>query len=86
MEGDYLKLSQFLYNFHQFPYNSYSSPLGTIEFLTERECEIRKQGGRGFTFNPRWASDLPGNLDHTLHNQKTDPPLANTTDPTLLHH
>ena len=34
MEGDYLKLSQFPYNFHQSPYNSYPSPLGTTRFLT----------------------------------------------------
>ena len=34
MEGDYLKLSQFSYNSHQSPYNSYPSPLGTTEFLT----------------------------------------------------
>ena len=34
MEGDYLKLSQFPYNFHQSPYNSYPSPLGTTGFLT----------------------------------------------------
>ena len=34
MEGDYLELSQFLYNFHQFSYNSHQSPLGTIGSLT----------------------------------------------------
>ena len=34
MEGDYLKLSQFPYNYHQFPYNSYPSLLGTSRLLT----------------------------------------------------
>lgn len=34
MEGDYLKLSKFLYNTHTFPYNSYPSPLETTGFLT----------------------------------------------------
>ena len=34
MEGDYLELSQFSYNFHPFLYNSHQSPLGTTEFLT----------------------------------------------------
>ena len=34
MEGDYLKLSQFPYNSHQFPYTLYPSPLGTFRFLT----------------------------------------------------
>ena len=34
MECDYLELSQFPYNSHQFSYNSYPSPLGTTGFLT----------------------------------------------------
>ena len=34
IEVGYLKLSQFPYNCHQFNYNFYSSPLGTIGFLT----------------------------------------------------
>ena len=34
MEGDYLELSQFSYNSHKFPYNSYPSALGTTGFLT----------------------------------------------------
>ena len=34
MEGDYLELSQFPYNSHQSPDNSYPSPLGTSRFLT----------------------------------------------------
>ena len=34
MEGNHHKLSQFLYNSHQFPYNFYPSPLGTTRFLT----------------------------------------------------
>ena len=51
MEGDYLELSQFLYNFLQFPYNSYPSSLGTIGFLTSgiravdletSDCDRRK--------------------------------------------
>ena len=33
MEGDYLELSQFPYNSHQFPNNSYLSPLGTVGFV-----------------------------------------------------
>ena len=37
MEGDYLELSQFPYNFHQSPYNSYPSPLGNTGFLTLNE-------------------------------------------------
>ena len=34
MEGDYLELSQFSYNSHQFSYNSNPSPLGTTGSLT----------------------------------------------------
>ena len=34
MEVGYLELSQFSCNSHQFNYNFYSSPLGTIGFLT----------------------------------------------------
>ena len=34
MKGDYLELSQFPYNSHQFSYNSYPSLLGTTGFLT----------------------------------------------------
>ena len=36
MEGDYLELSQFIYNSHPFPYNSHQSPLGTTGFLTRK--------------------------------------------------
>jgi len=35
MEGEYLELSQFSYNSHQFPYNFYPSPLGITRFLTD---------------------------------------------------
>ena len=34
MEGDYIELSQFPYNFHQSSYNSYPILLGTTRFLT----------------------------------------------------
>ena len=34
MDGDYFELSQFPYNSHQSPYNSYTSQLGTSRFLT----------------------------------------------------
>ena len=34
MKVDYLELSQFPYNSHQFSYNSYLSPLGTSRFPT----------------------------------------------------
>ena len=34
MEGDYLELSQFPYNFYTFPYNSYPSLLEITWFLT----------------------------------------------------
>ena len=34
MEGDYLKLSQFLYNSYTFHYNSHPIPLGITGFLT----------------------------------------------------
>ena len=42
MEGDYLELSQFPYNSHQFSYNSYSSSLGTTGFLTQYKSAIKK--------------------------------------------